>query len=190
MARATPTFHEVPWTAELEPLRRRLQSTESGRDGFFVRPGSLVDHPLALAFPLVDAGSGEPHAERWGRFRVTGVVLLQLDQDYLSGQLFPQLAEANFGPVADSEFDVAVVRRDDRSIVFSTDPARTGTLAPLPGDVQRSLPGRGRVGPDRRERAPTGATGSPARASASDRPTTPPRPPAKGGGQPRKRAPG
>ena len=151
MARADAAFHEVPWTAELEPLRRRLQSTESGRDGFFVRPGSLVDHPLALAFPLVDAGSGEPPAERWGRFRVTGVVLLQLDQDYLSGQLFPQLAEANFGPVADSEFDVAVVRRDDRSIVFSTDPARTGTLAPLPGDVQRSLPGRGRVGPDRRE---------------------------------------
>ncbi|HYN05552.1 MAG TPA: hypothetical protein VE359_24110, partial [Vicinamibacteria bacterium] len=25
-------FHEVPWTEELEPLRRRLQSTESGRD--------------------------------------------------------------------------------------------------------------------------------------------------------------
>ena len=147
-------FHEVPWTAELEPLRRRLQSTEGGRNGFFVRPGSLVDHPLALAFPLVDAGSGEPPAERWGRFRFTGVVLLQLDQDYLSGQLFPQLAEANFGPVADSEFDVAVVRRDDRSIVFSTDPARTGTLAPLPGDVQRSLPGRGRVGPDRRDGVP------------------------------------
>jgi signal transduction histidine kinase len=144
-------FHAVPWTAELEPLRQRLQSTGSGRDGFFVRPGSLVDHPLALAFPFVDAGSGEPHAERWGRFRVTGVVLLQLDQAYLNGQLFPQLAEANFGPVADSEFDVAVVRRDDRSIVFSTDPARTGTLPPLPGDVQRSLPGRGRVGPDRRE---------------------------------------
>jgi signal transduction histidine kinase len=147
-------FHEVPWTAELESLRQRLQATETGRGGFFVRPGALLDHPLALAFPLVDAGSGAQPAERWGRFRFTGMVLLQLDQDYLSGQLFPQLAEAHFGPVAESEFDVAVVRRDDRSIVFSTDPARTGTLPPLPGDVQRSLPGRGRVGPDRRDGVP------------------------------------
>jgi signal transduction histidine kinase len=143
-------FHELPWTNELEPLRQRLQATKAGRDGFFVRPGSLLDHPLALAFPLVDAGSGEPHAERWGRFRVTGMVLLQLDQDYLGGQLFPQLAEAHFGPVAESEFVVAVARRGDRSVVFSTDPAHTGVLAPQPGDVQRSLPGRGRVGPDRR----------------------------------------
>ena len=49
-------FHEVPWTTELEPLRQRLQATESGRTWSFVRPGSLLDHPLALPFPIVDAG--------------------------------------------------------------------------------------------------------------------------------------
>jgi signal transduction histidine kinase len=147
-------FQDVPWTSDLEPLRERLQTAEGGRDGFLVRPGALFDHPLALAFPLVGAGSGEQAAQPWGRFRVTGIVLLQLDQDYLRGQFLPQLAEAHFGPVAESEFVVSVVRRDDRSVVFSTDPGTGGFLAPQPGDVQRSLPGRGgRPGPDRREPA-------------------------------------
>jgi signal transduction histidine kinase len=148
-------FREVPWTQELEPLRQRLQATEGGRNGFFVRPGALVDHPLALSFPLVGAGSGEPSSEPWGRFRITGLVLLQLDQGYLRDQLLPQLAEAHFGPVAEREFTVAVVRRDDRSVVFSTEPATAGVLAPEPGDVQRSLAGRGgRPGGDRRDNPP------------------------------------
>ena len=147
-------FHDLPWTEDLEPLRERLQAAEGGRDGFFVRPGALFDHPLALAFPLVGAGSGERPVQPWGRFSVTGMVLLQLDQDYLRGQFLPQLAEAHFGPVAESEFVVSVVRRDDRSVVYSTDPGTVGFLAPQPGDVQRSLPGRGgRPGLDRREPA-------------------------------------
>ena len=141
-------FRETPWTADLEPLRRRFEAAAGESDGFFARPGSLLDHPLALPFPLVDAGPGEPGG-RWGRFRVSGTVLLQLDEAYVVGQLFPQLAEAHFGPPAESEFEVAVVRRDDRSIVFSTDPSRTGALPPRPGDVQRGLPGRGRPGTDR-----------------------------------------
>jgi signal transduction histidine kinase len=83
------------------------------------------------------------------------MVLLQLDQGYLREQLFPQLAEANFGPAAESEFEVAVVRRDDRSVVFSTDPNGGGRLAPRPGDVERSLPGRGgRLGSERRDGGP------------------------------------
>lgn len=148
---ADAAFHDVPWTKELEPLRLRLQATEGGKDGSFVRPGSLLEDPPALQFPIVDAGSGPP-SERWGRFRVTGIVLLRLDPDYLRAQLLPQLAEAHFGPVAEREFVVSVVRRNDRSIVFATDPHAGGFLAPQPSDVQRSLPGRGgRPGLDRRE---------------------------------------
>jgi signal transduction histidine kinase len=80
------------------------------------------------------------------------MALLQLDKDYLRGQLLPQLAEAHFGPAAESEFVVAVVRRDDRSVVFTTDSADGSVLSPRPGDVQRSVPGRGgRPGSDRRE---------------------------------------
>lgn len=148
---ADAAFHDVPWTKELEPLRLRLQATEGGKDGSFVRPGSLLEDPPALQFPIVDAGSGPP-SERWGRFRVTGIVLLRLDPEFLRAQLLPQLAEAHFGPVAEREFVVSVVRRNDRSVVFSTDPHVGGFLDPQPSDVQRSLPGRGgRPGLDRRE---------------------------------------
>ncbi len=151
---ADAAFHDVPWTSELEPLRRRLQATEGGKDGSFVRPGSLLEAPPAVQFPIVDAGSGPP-SERWGRFRVTGIVLLRLDPEYLRAQLLPQLAEAHFGPVAESEFVVSVVRRRDRSVLFSTEPGAGGFLDPRPSDVERSLPGRGgRPGPDRPDARP------------------------------------
>jgi signal transduction histidine kinase len=163
-------FREIAWTAELEPLRRRLEAAEGARGGFLVRPGSLLDPPLALSFPLVEAGDdGQPGPPRrpsggalvgtegrarWGPFRVEGAVLLQLDPGYMHEQLLPQLAEAHFGPLAESEFVVAVVRRADRSVVFSSDPAG-GVDAPQPGDVQRSLPGRGgRPGGDRPDGGP------------------------------------
>jgi signal transduction histidine kinase len=82
-------------------------------------------------------------------------VLLQLDPEYLRTQLFPQLAEAHFGPVAERESVVSVVRRGDRSVLFSTDPGAGDFLGPQPRDVERSLPGRGgRPGPDRPDVSP------------------------------------
>ena len=147
-------FHEVPWTPELQPLRQRLENAERGRGGFFVRPGSLLDPPLALSFPFMGGRNEGPPGPDRGPFRVAGVVLLQLDSRYLREQLLPLLAEAHFGPLAESEFVVAVVRRADRSLVFSSDP--TDDLGALrPGDVQRSLLGRwGRPGDDRPDAGP------------------------------------
>jgi signal transduction histidine kinase len=147
-------FQEVPWTAELEPLRRRLETAEPGRGGFFVRPGSLLDPPLALSFPMVGSRDlGPPGPER-SPFRVAGVVFVQLDLRYVRERLLPQLAEAHFGPLAESEFVVAVVRRADRSLVFSSDPA-DGAAATRPGDVERSLPGRwARLGDGRSDAGP------------------------------------
>ena len=146
-------FREVPWPPELEPLRERLRLTEESR-GAFLRPGTLLEPPLALALPLMDTPTGAPAEPRWGQFRLGGVLLLQLDLAYLRDHLLPQLAETHFGPLADSEFEVAVVRRADRSVVYSSDSAMEA-LAPRPGDVQRSLGGRsGRLGPDRPQPGP------------------------------------
>jgi signal transduction histidine kinase len=152
-------FHEVPWTPELQPLRQRLEAGQRGRGGFFVRPGSLLDPPLALSFPIMGGRDEGPPGPERGPFRVAGVVILQLDPRYVREQLLPQLAEAHFGPLAESEFVVAVVRRSDRSVLFSTDPA-DGVGEPQPGDVQRSLPGRGgRPGADRPDAVPAPAFG-------------------------------
>jgi signal transduction histidine kinase len=142
-------FHEAEWTAELDPLRQRLHLMEGDRDAFFIRPGFLFDRPLALAFPLMATSDDVQPGRRWGPFRFAGVVLLQLDLDYLREHLLPQLAEAHFGPLAESDFVLAVVRREDRSVLYSSDPS-AGMGALQPGDVQRNLPGRGgRPGGDR-----------------------------------------
>ncbi len=100
--------------------------------------------------------------------------------------LLPQLAEAHFGPLAESDFVVAVVRSGDRSVVYSSDPS-AGMGVARPGDVQRGIPGRGgRPGGDRHAAATGHGDGG--RHSGSVRPTTPAT--ARRGGRPRRRAPG
>jgi signal transduction histidine kinase len=146
-------FREVPWPSELDPLRQRLQAAE-GREGFLVRPGSILDPPLALAYPLVETNGDAPPEARRRPFRVAGAVLLQLDPGYLREQVFPQLAEAHFGPLAESEFVVAVIRRADGSAVFTSEPADAAGPSQA-GDVQRPLPGRAmRLGEDRPDAGP------------------------------------
>jgi signal transduction histidine kinase len=148
-------FHDVPWTPDLEPFRERLRAATGGPGPFFIRPGTLLDPPLAMAFPMRDE---RPSAREPGTFRVAGVALLRLDPRYVREQLLPQLAEAHFGPLAESEFAMAVVRRADRSLIYATDPA-DGAGAARPDDLERALPGRwgrfdedrGRPGEDRPE---------------------------------------
>jgi signal transduction histidine kinase len=146
-------FHEVSWAPGLEPLKQRLQAAPGGRGGLFVRPGSILDPPLALAFPIVTGRDDGPRGGEPGAFRVAGVVLLELDRRYLREELLPQLAEVHFGPLAESEFVVAVVQRADRSVVYSSQ-AGDAVDAPRPDDVQRSLPGRWGWPGDRREPGP------------------------------------
>ena len=142
-------FHEVPWTPELEPVRRRLHEARGGPGPFFFRPRGLLDPPLALLFPIVAARDEGPPPREPGTFRVAGVVLLRLDPRYVRERLLPQLAEAHFGPLAESDLAMAVVRRADRSLVYSTEPAE-GVGAPRPDDIERPLPGRwGRFDQDR-----------------------------------------
>jgi signal transduction histidine kinase len=138
-------LRETTWMPDLEPSRERLRAALGGK-GFFGRTGVLLDPPLALAFPLVavDHGAAKPGH---GPFRVTGIVVLRLDPAYVRERLLPQIAEATFGPLAESEFVVGVVRRAERSLVFSSDPL-DGVSVPRPGDVERSIPGRWGRGED------------------------------------------
>ena len=153
-AAAERAFREVPWPPELEPLRRRLRGGR-GRPGGLPHAAGLA--PRAAARPALPArgrARREVAGAAVGAVPARGRRPVQLDLAYLREQLLPQLAEAHFGPLAESEFVVAVVRRADRSVVFSSDPP-VELGAPQPDDVQRSLPGRGgRPGADRDRRRP------------------------------------
>jgi two-component system phosphate regulon sensor histidine kinase PhoR len=89
-------------------------------------------------------------------------VILELDEAYLRERLLPQLTESHFGPLRESELVVAVLRRADNSVVYSSAPDFVG------GDVKRAdiqlplLGFRGRSGgfsarPDREARVGGGA---------------------------------
>jgi signal transduction histidine kinase len=159
------------WTPRLEELRRRMlaEGDEPGpapANGW-VRPGELVESPLALLVPVFDRL--EPPGERRPvPFRGRELLVIELDADYLTGKLLPQLAELNFGPLRESEFVVSVVRRKDRSPLYSSDPQAAAT-GPQRGDVEFPLPGFRHFGPDLRS-GPDARPGPDARLGPDARP--------------------
>ncbi len=140
-------FRAAGLPASLEPLRARLVAGDAARDVF--RP-AMIHEPPALAFPVLDlsalaAPPARPGFPRWRSAR--GYVVVLLDVERLRTHLLPALAEAHFGPLAESEFVVAVTRRADGTVLYSSDPS---VPAPEPGrgDARRSLPSfDGRTGP-------------------------------------------
>jgi len=153
-------FHEVSWPDGLEGLRERLSEGEGDPGhGPSIRPGGIVERPLGLLLPLFgrpdDAGPGP----RRRRLQIDAVVVLLLDPDHLRGRLLPRLAVAHFGPTEASAFVVSILRRGDRSVLYSSAPlAEIG--GGYRGDVELDLPGQsGRPGPppEAREAGPPGA---------------------------------
>ena len=118
------------WPTALEPLRRRLERASSAPgQAIPFRPAMLVDDPPTLLLPLFDAEADERPGQHRPRFRVNGVVLLELDLSFLSSRVLPQIAEASLGSTDDSDFAISLVRRRDRSILYTTEPdAAAGEL--------------------------------------------------------------
>ncbi len=148
------------WTATLAPLRRRLLESDPPRIGGFAalrrrlqevdprdrplqpprffRMGELIEDPLGLIAPLFDAARALP-GQPW-TVHSSGLVLIRLDRDVLRERLLPQLAEAQFGPLRESEFVLAVLRRADRSLVYTSDASMRADQFQR-GDVELGLPG-------------------------------------------------
>jgi len=138
------------WTPGLEPLRSRLAGTDesrSGREGF-VRAGTILDAPLGLLVPIVEITS-DPAAQFWEHFRLSGLLVVLIDEAFLRERVLPQLAEAHFGPLAESEFVLAVLRRADRSILYASDAQITAEELAR-SDIQISLPSPAFPGEERR----------------------------------------
>ena len=136
------------WTKGLASVRERLSQppNSGGREGIPFRPATIIEDPLALVTPVFEVGEEPGPGERRGRFHLNGVAIVELNADYLREHVLPQLAETTFGPVAESEFAVAVVRRADRSVVYASAPG-AGAGGPRQGDLQLGVPFAGRPAP-------------------------------------------
>jgi signal transduction histidine kinase len=136
-------FHAVAWPVELRGLADELAAGGHGPGSASVlRPGSVVEKPLAVVLPLF--GAAEPasgHDAR--RLSIDGAVLVLLDEAYLRDRLLPRVVEAMLGPASTRAVEVALLRRADRTVFFASDPAVMAG-ATQNGDVQLSLRGRGR----------------------------------------------
>jgi signal transduction histidine kinase len=152
--------HESSLPAGLDFLPELLLSPGGGRRGpgaFPGRPSVLHEDPLSLLVPTLSVEREKDGTPRLGApFHVGGVAVVRLDPSYVRTRLLPQLAETYFGPLDESAFTVAVVRREDGAVVYSSDPdARPEALRSA--EVRLALldrPWRGSLGAGRLEPGP------------------------------------
>jgi signal transduction histidine kinase len=118
-------FHEVSFPSQLKPLRDQLGAPgreRSLRRGF--RPDTFLVSPPAFLLPVIRPGAGGENRSpfRAGGFSLGGVVLVELDEGYLTDKLLLELAEIHFGPLDEGDYAVAVVREKDGGLVYTSDP--------------------------------------------------------------------
>jgi signal transduction histidine kinase len=162
--RGEEAFHEVEWTEELKGLAQLVAMGDQHGSGPPLRPGAVLESPLALVLPLygapVDGGPGPGRR----RLSIEGVVLVKLDEEYLRGRLLPRLAEAHFGAAATSPFVFAVLRRADQTVFFESVPGAISG-AHQAADVELDLPGGRGPGLAPQDPLPSSAGGPPAEPS-------------------------
>jgi signal transduction histidine kinase len=116
-------FGEVPFPPQLEPFRQQLADPEKGRffrGGF--RPDGFLSDPPAFLMPVIQPGGEASPRFGPGAFQLSGVAVIELSEAYLGEVLLPDLAEIHFGPLDQGDYAVAVLRRKDDSLLYSSDP--------------------------------------------------------------------
>ena len=125
---ASRALAAVPWPAALEPVRLRLQNTQTETNGSGFERRRRFPDPIDGTVPALvlreprtgPAGPGEePAATR-------GFLIARLDVPYLAGTLFPDLERRYFGQGSLQDYDLAVVSRTDMAHpVYATEQAET-----------------------------------------------------------------
>ncbi len=116
-------FVPVPLPTGLEGLREQLDRMGDARAfGGGFRPDWLRRDPFAVVVPIIQPASDEPPPGLRG-FRMSGVVVVELSDDYLRDVLLPDLAELHFGPLDEGDYAVAVLGQTGGAVVYSSDPA-------------------------------------------------------------------
>ncbi len=158
---AAGDWRETGWPEAFQPVRRGLEESRSSPQR--ARPGWAVYEQIpAMAHLNVhfvpSAVAGAPPEAR-----ADGALILWLNAAYLRDRLLPDLVHRHF---AAGSYDVAIVDRGSRQMLFGSDPAAASTSAAdlrvkLLGPLPEGFPEIAARSPDRaagRETRPTGFT--------------------------------
>ena len=130
---ATETFDEIPWPARLNEWRPHFESAYAS----FMAVEPLPREPLPmddslLVAGLIPTGPRPPGQPPRPGVDVFGFTVVQLDMEYVAGQMLPSLTERYFTNSEGDRYRVAVVDSSNpSSVIYRSD-------AEAPVDVQQA----------------------------------------------------
>jgi signal transduction histidine kinase len=136
-----PVFAEVPLPSPLEPLRSQLEGLGDGRSRGSFPPHVVPGPPTSFLMPVMEPDRGGSSRPGLRPAAPRAIVVVELSDTYLSDVLLPELAEIHFGPLDAGDYVVAVKRRRDGSLLYTSDPGLTPGELDRP-DLRLDLPGR------------------------------------------------
>lgn len=124
----------APWSEELLPVRKVLESAETAATSAVPSP-QRPSSPLEITFPALLMPLHRHTMRDESRYR-QGAVIVMLDRRFLAGELFPELAERCFGVSKGPDYLVAVA--GPGGIVYRSDPQLPAARY-LPGEIALKL---------------------------------------------------
>ncbi|HYG63407.1 MAG TPA: HAMP domain-containing sensor histidine kinase [Thermoanaerobaculia bacterium] len=131
-------FRDIPWPADLEPLRRRLSDGHSHFDMTSPVSADVPGLVVPLPFqPFEPAGGGAFIRE--GKHRWNEYLVVRLDTGVIAGEILPALTTEHFGSPRGVDYAVAVVATDNPArVIYRSDPSLPAA-AFRTGDMQLGL---------------------------------------------------
>ncbi len=121
-------FDRVEWPEELRPVRARigLRAAERGR-GILLGPRAWIDEEVyALIAPRWRATFRDARRPGWRPERAEGLdgwLIAELDPDVLINVVLPELVDRHFRRTEGFDFQLQIVRRADRRVLYRSDPS-------------------------------------------------------------------
>jgi len=124
-------FEAIPWSADLEGLRRRL--TEPSGGSMFDHPTPVAADVPALVIPMMFGAAGQAAGQ------TADQIVVRFDRDAITREILPDLTRRYFGSSQGVNDAVAVVdAADPGRVIFLSDPALPASLFRT-GDVSAPM---------------------------------------------------
>ena len=126
---AKSSFERIAWPEHLQGLRTRLAARAEERAPGGAPPWRAVmdEEGKTLIIPRWRGPlRGRPRRPEWltePRPGPDGWVIVELDTDFLAARLLPELVDRHFRRAEGFDFQVQVVRKADRRVIYRSDPS-------------------------------------------------------------------